>query len=334
MPQTEPAAEPQLLQTEFEWDEAEDEVGEMPEMTGPPPSFAKNRKQRQSVSAECFGDTLATYQKKKAIPKTEQAKEFLRSALKRIVLFMGIDDDQTNDVIDACEEFSAQAGEVIIKEGDKVADWFYILEEGTAEASIEGKGVVKAYKESPESFGELALMYSAPRAATVTATSDCRMWRLDRTTFQMIVIASTRVKREKYEKFLRSVPLLEVLDGEEIAALADVLEPTIYEEGTTVLAEGAEGDTFFIVEEGTITATTASGESATFEKASYFGELALLTKEPRKATCVATTRCKLIQIDVTAFSRLLGKAEEVLKRNAEKYAVFLEKGAAAVFTTD
>ena len=93
-------------------------------------------------------------------------------------------------------------------------------------------------------------------------------------------------------------------------------------------------DTFFIVEEGTVIATTASGESTSFEKASYFGELALLTSEPRKATCVAATQCKLITIDVTSFGRLLGKADEILCRNAEKYRIFLEKGAAAVFTAE
>eukprot|EP00793_Prasinoderma_coloniale_P003960 PRCOL_00006801-RA len=292
---------------------------------------------------------LATYKKKETMPKTAAAADFLRNALKKIVLFAGIDDDQTAEVVDACEQVSAKGGEVIIRQGDTVADYFYILEEGTAEASIEGKGVVKTYSGSGDSFGELALMYSAPRAATVKATSDCRMWRLDRSTFQLIVIASTRLKRDKYETFLRSVPLLQVLDWEEIAALADVLEPTKYDVGAVIIKEGDTGGqlasearlrtrmgayTFFIVEEGTVIATTASGESTSFEKASYFGELALLTSEPRKATCVAATQCKLITIDVTSFGRLLGKADEILCRNAEKYRIFLEKGAAAVFTAE
>jgi len=334
-------AEPQAEQsnpplTDFEWDDEEEETDEVADLpsSGPPPSFAKNRKQRQSVSAECFGDQMASYVKKATIPKTDAARTFLRTALKGIVLFMGIDDDQTNEVIDACEEKSAASGEVVIKQGDKTADYFYIVESGTAEASLETVGVVKQYTEPGASFGELALMYSAPRAATITATSDMRLWALDRTTFQVIVIASTRIKREKYEAFLRSVPLLSVLNGQEIAALSDVLEPTIFEDGATIVNEGEDGDTFYIVEEGEVNAKTSGGDETVFKKGEYFGELALLTKEPRKATCVATGRCKLVKIDVTAFGRLLGKAEELLLRNAEKYKVFLEKGAGAVFQED
>lgn len=228
------------VQTEFKWDVEEDRAEDRPE-PAPQRSFSQTRAQRQSVSAECFSDQLATYKKKETMPKTAAAADFLRNALKKIVLFAGIDDDQTAEVVDACEQVSAKGGEVIIRQGDTVADYFYILEEGTAEASIEGKGVVKTYSGSGDSFGELALMYSAPRAATVKATSDCRMWRLDRSTFQLIVIASTRLKRDKYETFLRSVPLLQVLDWEEIAALADVLEPTKYDAGAVIIKEGDTG---------------------------------------------------------------------------------------------
>ena len=38
-----------------------------------------------------------------------------------------------------------------------------------------------------EGFGELALLYNAPRAATITADEDSIVWRLDRDTFNNIV---------------------------------------------------------------------------------------------------------------------------------------------------
>lgn len=44
-------------------------------------------------------------------------------------------------------------------------------------------------------FGELALLYDGPRAATVTATSAVvEAWAVDRTTFKKVVIGSTMRK--------------------------------------------------------------------------------------------------------------------------------------------
>ena len=60
---------------------------------------------------------------------------------------------------------------------------------------------MKKYKEG-DAFGELALLYNAPRAASITADSNCSLWCLDRDTFNHIVKDASSKKREKYEQFL------------------------------------------------------------------------------------------------------------------------------------
>ena len=45
---------------------------------------------------------------------------------------------------------------------------------------------VRAY-EPGDVFGELALLYNAPRAATIIANEECQLWQLDRNTFSHIV---------------------------------------------------------------------------------------------------------------------------------------------------
>jgi len=52
-----------------------------------------------------------------------------------------------------------------------------------------------------DAFGELALLYNCPRAATITAKGDAELWSLDRKTFNHIVKDAAAQKREKYEEF-------------------------------------------------------------------------------------------------------------------------------------
>ena len=46
-----------------------------------------------------------------------------------------------------------------------------------------------------EAFGELALLYNAPRAATIVAKTNCVLWQLDRSTFNHIVKDASQQKR-------------------------------------------------------------------------------------------------------------------------------------------
>lgn len=59
-----------------------------------------------------------------------------------------------------------------------------------------------------ESFGELSLLYNAPRAASIIADEEALLWSLDRQTFNHIVKDAASKKREKYETFLEKVKIL------------------------------------------------------------------------------------------------------------------------------
>jgi cAMP-dependent protein kinase regulator len=74
-----------------------------------------------------------------------------------------------------------------------------------------------------ESFGELSLLYNTPRAATITAKTDCVLFRLDRETFNNIIKDAAIEKRERFEAFLKKVPVLKRMDAYERTTLADAL---------------------------------------------------------------------------------------------------------------
>jgi CRP-like cAMP-binding protein len=75
---------------------------------------------------------------------------------------------------------SAPAGEEIVRQGES-GDRFHVLLEGEAEVAINGQRIRDLT--AGDSFGEIALLHSVPRTATVTTMVESRLWSLDRDTF-------------------------------------------------------------------------------------------------------------------------------------------------------
>merc|ERR1712065_114952 len=113
-------------------------------------------------------------------------------------------------------------GEDIIVQGE-IGEIFYLLEDGLVDVYISKGGEeqkkVHTYK-AGDSFGELAIMYNAPRAATCRAQTEAKLWELDRTSFKVIVVAAAMQKREQYVGFLKDVPILSSLTEMEVMTLA------------------------------------------------------------------------------------------------------------------
>ncbi|KAH9555840.1 hypothetical protein CY35_08G137400 [Sphagnum magellanicum] len=275
---------------------------------------------RTGVSAEC----AVTDEKyiPKVIPKTNEAKHRIQKALEKSYLFTSLDKDQIRTVIDAVEEQRHKAGQVIIQQGESGL-MFYLLEAGSCEVWLQKRPgtnpeMVKTYS-AGDSFGELALLYDAPRAATVKASTDCIVWAMDRGTFRSILMTSTNEKRQLYEEFLENVPLLQSLDKYERSAIADVLEAEYFDAGKVIIIEGTPGDKFYFLEEGEAEARSKGQIVMRYNKGDYFGELALINDAPRAATVATVTKCKVVSINRESFKRLLGKLEDILHRRKAEY---------------
>jgi len=105
-------------------------------------------------------------------------------------IFSTIDQYEVSQICDALILKKYKKGEIVIKQEDS-GDIFYIVEEGVLEATKLFKGksqeeVVMKYEKS-KYFGELALIKNEPRAATITAKSDCRLLCLDRLAFKRLL---------------------------------------------------------------------------------------------------------------------------------------------------
>ena len=230
-------------------------------------------------------------------------------------------------MLGALQERKVPAKDVrVIVQGD-AGDYFYIVEQGnfdiyvsktgTVEAGPEGLGDKVATNGPGTSFGELALMYNAPRAATVVSTEPSVLWQLDRVTFRRILMDSAFQRRRMYEAFLEEVKLLSSLTAYERCKIADALETTKYPAGSTIIKEGDVGDKFYILETGEAEAHKKGTEKVfkQYKKGDYFGELALLHDQPRAASVTSTTEVKVATLGKDGFQRLLGPVESIMRRD-------------------
>ncbi|KAJ3239404.1 hypothetical protein HDU81_006082 [Chytriomyces hyalinus] len=306
-------------------DDDESEEDDQPAMPPPPPQN-HNRGRRTSVSAESMAPTLDKDFVAVVIPKSDEQKSRIQASIKNNFLFRSCDEEQYRDVVDAMAEKRVKAGEEVIRQGG-VGDYFYVVETGFLDVFVSKNGSppTKVYEYTDGgSFGELALMYNAPRAATITATADSILWALDRVTFRRILMENTSRKRRMYEGFLEEVKLLASLEPYERHKIADVLESQVFNDGDIVIKQGDVGEQFYIIESGDASVTKlidgVEHQYPGLKKGDYFGELALLTDQPRQATIRAVGRLKVATMGKKAFVRLLGPVVDIIKRNANDYA--------------
>merc|ERR1711936_1320973 len=178
-------------------------------------------------------------------------------------------------------------------------------------------------------FGELALLYNMPRAATVQAQTNGSLWAMDRCTFRKIVLKSAFQKRKMYESFLENVSLLKHLEKYERENIADALISQAYSVGERVVSQGDRANGMYFVESGTLVVLKGidgdEKEVNELHQGEYFGELGLVNHMPRAATVAARDGVRVAFLDVTAFERLLGPCMDIMKRNMEEYEEQLVK---------
>lgn len=125
---------------------------------------------------------------------------------------------------------------------------------------------------------------------------------------------------------LRHVDLFRDIEDEDRDGLAENLHRAPFAVGETLTREGADAHHLYIIVDGTISVRVGGIESAhevaKLSKGQFFGEMALLTGEKRRATTIAVTDVECYRLDAAAFRGLLAKHPDLAERVA---AVLVER---------
>jgi CRP-like cAMP-binding protein/di/tricarboxylate transporter len=113
---------------------------------------------------------------------------------------------------------------------------------------------------------------------------------------------------------LAAVPLFAALTPLDRAKLAAALEARWISAGEVVFEAGGEGDALYVLRSGIADRRVAGSSIGTIEPPDVFGELALLTDEPRSASIVALTPLRVWALPRSRFHRLLESEPGLLLR--------------------
>ncbi len=130
-------------------------------------------------------------------------------------------------------------------------------------------------------------------------------------------------------ELLRQGTLFGELDDDQLAKFAGISETREYCAGDIIIAEGAEGDSLYIVEEGKVTVTKSENEVkstlGTLEEGEQFGEMSLLESAPTSAQVAADGKVLLLVIQREKFIRLLDEETLIAAKVYKAMALSLSK---------
>jgi CRP-like cAMP-binding protein len=226
-----------------------------------------------------------------------------------------------------------EEGDVVFQQGE-MGDTMYILHEGTLAVIREkdGAGTVVARLNRGDFVGEMALVDEEPRSATVKAmersilvpiTRDFLLKHSSRDTkFILTLMESLSSRLESVDemlkwRFIESGPPAQPHDGpaemeprsaaflKSLSAVVDTAKAVKLEQGDIIFRKGDSGDTMYIVMDGKVQIYQEEGDSrfvqAQFDRGNFFGEMAIVSGNPRVATAMAAAPSVLMPVSKEAF---------------------------------
>ena len=183
-----------------------------------------------------------------------ETKNLLMSSMNKFLFLEQdiVDDSKMKTLLRAFQREEFEGEETIITEGESGSK-LYILEHGVVEVFINGDKIREMGRGTI--FGELALLYDAPRSATVRCKRSDELvvlWSLSRDIFKQVQIESTSALQTQRARWLINSPDLAVLGAIDLSRLVATLHHQDYSAGTALYRTDVPSSECIIIEKGNV----------------------------------------------------------------------------------
>lgn len=161
----------------------------------------------------------------------------------------------------------------------------------------------------------MVLVNDISRPATIRANTTSILWTLERKIVRDFLKNNENLFRLNQVEFLKTVTMFEKLNDITLRQIADVLKISEFQRNEKIIKQGEVGDKFYLIVNGNVSVTQNSLTGSARElvqlgAGKYFGELALISNEPRKANVIAIDDVICYTIDKQTFTSVLGTLKD------------------------
>ena len=213
-----------------------------------------------------------------------------------------LNDQAKEEIIISMSLYSIKEGKTLYSQGC-AGNYWYIVNSGELQRFHNNKLIGKLGR--GDSFGERALIYSAPRSNTVIAKTECKLWALKRQVFRKILDFIFNSNYKENMQFLDEIRI--PLDATFKSIMANNLIQEIYLQGQTICKEGELGSCMYIIKDGEVECLKGDKVIRVLKKGENFGQKALLEGGIRSLDVKAKTDCKIYSISTDFFKNQLGE---------------------------
>jgi len=245
--------------------------------------------------------------------------------LHRLPLLSDLSGHTFRSVIDAMVPHRLPDGAMLIREGEIGASFFLVTngEVQVYRTDMSGQEIQLATLHEGSLFGEMALIQSSPRTASVRVVGEADLLEVTReglsslaSEMDAVAVALDRFTRDRLlNNLLATAPLFKPFSRKQRLDLIKRFTGHEVAPGTAVLKEGDPGRGLYVLLSGEVDVTKATpGESvllANLKAGEVFGEIALIKDIPATATVTAARQSTILFLDKQYFQRLVNAVPEI-----------------------